>query len=55
MREHFLTKLGISSKEDLSDFTVLSFFFDLKYKALTKLAECAEPFFTKLYGLIYSQ
>ena len=54
MKDQFFTKLKIITKEDLSDLTVLSFFTDLKQKALNKLAECAEPFFSKLYGLLLS-
>lgn len=55
MQEQFHLKNRICQKEDLSDFTVLSFFADLKQKALQKMGECNDHFMARLYGLIYSQ
>lgn len=55
MQEHFVTKLKLSQKEDLSDMIVLSFFSELKQKSLNQIIVCAEPFFSKLHNLFYSQ
>ncbi len=54
MHEQFISKMHLSAKDDFSDFVVLSFFSEIKTKAMNKLGECAEPFFSRLYGLIFS-
>lgn len=55
IHDQFVTKMHLSNKDDLSDIVVLSFFTELKTKAIGKMGECAEPFFSRLYGLIFSQ
>lgn len=54
MHENFVVKLKLSQKDDLSDLIILSFLTELKQKSLTQMADCAEPFLSKLHNLFFS-
>jgi hypothetical protein len=56
MIDQFMTKFKILSKlDDFSDLTILSFFPELKQKALSHLVECGEHFISKMHNLFFSQ